>query len=75
MAGAQHLLDRLPALFGGTVGVLPVLYIGRSEQAPAAMMQQHPVARATSQLVQAIARVKLTRHDPKSYLNHGAYVS
>ena len=48
MAGAQHRLDRLPALFGGTLGVLPVLCIGLSEQAPAAVVQQHSVARATS---------------------------
>ncbi len=75
MAGAQHLLDRLPALLGRDVRVLPVPCIGRCEQAPAAAVHQHPVARATPEAVQAKVRAKLTRHEPEPYMDYDAYVS
>lgn len=41
MAGAQGLIDQLPALLGSTVRVQAVPCIGRCEQAPAAAVGQH----------------------------------
>ncbi|MGH6637811.1 MAG: NADH-ubiquinone oxidoreductase-F iron-sulfur binding region domain-containing protein [Polaromonas sp.] len=75
MAGAQHLLDRLPALLGSDVRVVPVPCIGRCEQAPAAVVHQHPVAHATPEAVQAKVRAKLTRHEPELYMDYDAYVT
>ena len=53
MAGAQALLDKLPAILGADVRVLAAPCIGRCEQAPAVLVGQHPVARASSETVQA----------------------
>jgi NADH:ubiquinone oxidoreductase subunit E len=55
MAGAQDLLARLPAILGHEdVRVIPAPCIGRCEQAPAAVVHQHPVPRAT---VESIAQL------------------
>ncbi len=43
LAGAGALLDRLPKLLGADVRVLAAPCIGRCEQAPAAVVGQHPV--------------------------------
>ncbi|MGH8856159.1 MAG: NAD(P)H-dependent oxidoreductase subunit E, partial [Telluria sp.] len=43
MAGAGELLAKLPALLGREVRVLAAPCIGRCEQAPAAVVGQHPV--------------------------------
>ena len=54
MAGAQDLLKRLPALLGGTdVRVVAAPCVGRCEQAPAVVVHQTPVIRATLASVQA----------------------
>src|SRR5438093_7699814 len=47
LAGARELLDRLPALLGRDVRVIAAPCIGRCEQAPAAVVGQNPVPRAT----------------------------
>src|SRR5262247_189960 len=47
LAGADALLDRLPEFLGADVRVLHAPCIGRCEQAPAAVVGQHPVACAT----------------------------
>ena len=55
MAGAKDLLARLPSILGNTdVRVIPAPCIGRCEQAPAAVVHQHPVPWAT---VESIARL------------------
>ncbi|MDT7516351.1 NAD(P)H-dependent oxidoreductase subunit E [Rhodoferax mekongensis] len=55
MAGAKDLLARLPSLLGNEdVRVIPAPCIGRCEQAPAAVVHQHPVPRAT---VESIAQL------------------
>src|SRR4051812_13098351 len=51
MAGAQQLLQKLPALLGRDVRVIPAPCIGRCEQAPAVAVGQKPVACATTQKV------------------------
>ncbi|WP_342621040.1 NADH-ubiquinone oxidoreductase-F iron-sulfur binding region domain-containing protein [Rhodoferax sp. GW822-FHT02A01] len=51
MAGAQDLLQRLPALLGGDVRVVAAPCVGRCEQAPVAVVHQHPVPVATVEAV------------------------
>ena len=55
MAGARELLARLPALLGRDVRVLEAPCIGRCEQAPAAVVGQHPVPYATAEAIAAKA--------------------
>ena len=62
LAGAQGLLERLPALLGEQVRVIPAPCIGRCERAPAVAVHQHPVLEATEQVVQAAVAAG-TRHD------------
>ncbi len=47
MAGAAGLLERLPALLGREVRVVPVSCIGRCDEAPAALVGQRAVGRAS----------------------------
>jgi NADH:ubiquinone oxidoreductase subunit F (NADH-binding)/NADH:ubiquinone oxidoreductase subunit E len=53
LAGAPDLLQRLPALLGPGVRVIPAPCVGRCEQAPVAVVHQHPVAHAGLAAVQA----------------------
>jgi formate dehydrogenase beta subunit len=73
MAGAQDLLARLPALLGNGVRVIAVPCIGRCEQAPAAVVGQYPVPRATSEAVQSAVAAKQTRHEPEGFIDLAAY--
>jgi formate dehydrogenase beta subunit len=61
MAGAASLLERLPALLGDGVRLVPAPCIGRCEQAPAALVGQHAVARATARAIadQALAMLPM----------------
>ena len=63
LAGAAALLRTLPALLGPGVRVLGAPCVGRCEQAPAAVVHQHPLAHATPQAVQAAVQAGL-RHAP-----------
>ena len=56
LAGAKGLLQRLPALLGSEVRVVAVPCIGRCEQAPAALVGQRALPRATEHSVQAAVR-------------------
>ena len=59
MAGAQGLLERLPALLGREVRVLAAPCIGRCEQAPAVAVGQVPLANAkVDDVVTAVAKVQ-----------------
>jgi len=73
MAGAQDLLARLPALLGTAVRVIAAPCIGRCEQAPAAVVGQNPVPRATVDAVQALVAAKQTRHEPEGFVDLAAY--
>jgi formate dehydrogenase len=53
MAGAPQLLQRLPALLGADVRVIPAPCVGRCEQAPVAVVHQKPVLQATAESVAA----------------------
>jgi formate dehydrogenase beta subunit len=51
LAGAQALIERLPALLGGQARVVRAPCIGRCEQAPAALVGQAAVAHATPEKI------------------------
>ncbi|MEO5732731.1 MAG: NAD(P)H-dependent oxidoreductase subunit E [Rubrivivax sp.] len=77
MAGAQKLLQQLPALLGPGVRVIAAPCIGRCEQAPAAVVGQHPVPRASCGAVQDAVTAGHTHHDPvddpAGFIGLGAY--
>lgn len=62
MAGAQALLDQLPALLGREVRVIPAPCVGRCEQAPVAVVGQAPVLRADAAAVQAACAAGTVQH-------------
>ncbi|MDQ2778606.1 MAG: NAD(P)H-dependent oxidoreductase subunit E [Pseudomonadota bacterium] len=75
MAGAQDLLQRLPALLGTEVRVIAAPCIGRCEKAPVAVVHQHPVDHATADTVAAAVRAG-TRTDtgtPQGFIDLAAY--
>ena len=59
MSGARYLLARLPQMLGAEVRVIPAPCVGRCEQAPVAVVHQRPVALATAEAVQEVAREAL----------------
>ncbi|MBK6006354.1 NAD(P)H-dependent oxidoreductase subunit E [Ramlibacter ginsenosidimutans] len=73
MAGAQQLLQKLPALLGREVRVIPAPCIGRCEQAPAAVVGQKPVPRATAQKVVECVKEGATKHEPEGYMGLSQY--
>ena len=79
MAGARDLLARLPALLGRDVRVIPAPCIGRCEQAPAAVVGQNPVPRATVETVSATVTAGAVQHVPGDFIDlaeyraHGGY--
>ena len=73
MAGARDLLDRLPAILGAGVRVIAAPCIGRCEQAPAAVVGQHPVPHATcASIADTVARAETT-HQPRDFIGLEAY--
>ncbi|MDB5898750.1 MAG: NAD-dependent formate dehydrogenase flavoprotein subunit [Ramlibacter sp.] len=73
LAGAQQLLQKLPAMLGRDVRVIPAPCIGRCEQAPAAVVGQNPVPCATTQKVAELVREGSTRHEPEGYIGLSQY--
>jgi formate dehydrogenase len=79
LAGAQPLLKRLRATLGPNVRVIPAPCIGRCEEAPAAVVGQNPVKRATVEKVQVQVAAKNTRCAVARYIGldeyrkHGGY--
>ncbi len=53
LAGAKQLLDRLPALLGADVRVMPAPCVGRCAEAPIAVVGQNALERATLDSVAA----------------------
>ena len=67
LAGAQDLLQRLPAILGGKdVKVIPAPCLGRCEQAPAVMVHQRPVPMATVASVISVIDAAQAQHPPAS---------
>jgi NADH:ubiquinone oxidoreductase subunit F (NADH-binding)/NADH:ubiquinone oxidoreductase subunit E len=73
MAGARDLLERLPAILGRDVRVLAAPCIGRCEQAPAAVVGQHPVAHATVEAIAAKVEAKDIKHVQQGFVDFAAY--
>ncbi len=75
MAGAKDLLARLPDILGADVRVIAAPCIGRCEQAPAAVVGQHPVGNATVETVSAKVAAKTTTHVPEHFIDYATYQS
>ncbi len=60
LAGAGELLERLPALLGRDVRVIAAPCIGRCEQAPAAVVGQNAIPRASVAAIAAAVQAKAT---------------
>ena len=73
LAGAHELLARLPAILGPDVRVLPAPCIGRCEQAPAAVVGQAPVPRASCERIAARVAAGDTRDQPGGHIDYAAY--
>ncbi|MHB1200297.1 MAG: NAD(P)H-dependent oxidoreductase subunit E [Polaromonas sp.] len=73
MAGARDLLARLPALLGREVRVIAAPCIGRCEQAPAAVVGQNPVPRATCETVMAAVADGAVQHVPAGFIDCSGY--
>jgi len=73
LAGAHALLQRLPALLGHDVRVIAAPCIGRCEQAPAVVVHQHGLARASIDSVLQAVQAGRTTAAPASYVDLAAY--
>ncbi|MGH8697823.1 MAG: NAD(P)H-dependent oxidoreductase subunit E [Burkholderiales bacterium] len=73
MAGAQDLLDGLPAILGTEVRVLHAPCVGRCESAPVAVVGQNPVCKATVDSVRAAVGKKNVRCPETRYLDFDGY--
>lgn len=74
LQGAPSLLERLPALLGPSVRVIPAPCVGRCEQAPVAVVHQHPVPHATAEAVaSAVATGRTQDRAPLQTLSYQDY--
>jgi len=73
LAGAAHLLAKLPAILGREVRVLAAPCIGRCEGAPAVVVGQHPVPRASVEAVLAKVSAGVVTDAPEGYIDYAAY--
>jgi formate dehydrogenase beta subunit len=74
MGGAKQLLERLPALFGRDVRVIPAPCVGRCEQAPVALVHQKPISGATLEAVAAEVKAGRIHDEPGDSIDFKAYV-
>jgi formate dehydrogenase beta subunit len=73
MGGAKQLLEKLPALLGRDVRVIPAPCVGRCEQAPVAIVHQKPVPGATLEAVRAEVQAGQITDSPGNYIDFDAY--
>lgn len=73
MAGAQSLLEKLPAILGTEVRVIAAPCIGRCEQAPAVVVGQHGIAQADLAKVEAAVHSGQVRAEIAQYTDYAAY--
>ena len=63
MEGSKQLLQRLPQILGrDDIQILPVPCVGRCEQAPVAVVHQHPVIHANEAKIQSLVKMGLGHH-------------
>jgi len=75
MAGAKQLLEKLPALLGREVRVIPAPCVGRCEQAPVAVVHQKPVPLATLESVKTEVEAGNLYDNPRGYMGYEAYLA
>ena len=76
LAGANALLDRLPAILGADVRVIHAPCVGRCEQAPVAVVGQKAVPRATVETVQQTVAAGIVTDTPEAgYRDMAGYVA
>jgi len=75
MAGAKQLLEKLPALLGREVRVIPAPCVGRCEQAPVAVVHQKPVPSATVASVKAEVEAGNRHDNPRGHIDYQAYLA
>jgi formate dehydrogenase len=73
IAGAQGLIEKLPAILGKDVRVIPAPCVGRCEQAPVAVVGQNPVQHASCESVKAAVDAKATQDIPGDYIDYATY--
>ncbi len=73
MGGAKQLLEKLPALLGREVRVIPAPCVGRCEQAPVAVVHQKPVPRATLESVRSEVLAGNFTDAPGQYIDFATY--
>ena len=75
LAGAQDLLQKLPALLGfDQIQIIPAPCVGRCERAPVAVVHQNPIDHATPVRVQEAVREKRIHHAVRDHEDLDAYV-
>ena len=75
MAGAKQLLEKLPALLGREVRVIPAPCVGRCEQAPVAVVHQKPVPVATLESVRTEVEARNLYDNPSGFIDYQAYLA
>ena len=75
MGGAQQLLAKLPGILGAEVRIIPAPCVGRCEQAPVAVVHQHPVPHATPERVAAAVTNKQTHPASTEHIDWDDYVA
>jgi formate dehydrogenase len=79
MAGAGHLLEKLPKLLGPKVRVIPAPCIGRCGEAPAVCVGKHAFGHATIEHVESVVKkndvgaIGPRPHDYAEYRQQGGY--
>ncbi len=76
LAGAQALLAKLPVLLGREVRVIAAPCVGRCEQAPVAVVGQHPIANAQVDSIARAVAAGDSRHPVAmnaGVIDHAAY--
>jgi formate dehydrogenase beta subunit len=73
MGGAKQLLEKLPAILGREVRVIPAPCVGRCEQAPVAVVHQKPIPKATLEAVRDEALAGHFTDSPGDYIDFDAY--
>ena len=73
MAGAKELIAKLPDILGKSVRVISAPCIGRCEQAPAAVVGQNPIPRASVQSITQAVKDRACEHVPSNFIDLAAY--
>ena len=73
MAGAQRLLTSLAESLGRSVRVIPAPCVGRCDEAPVAVVGQHPLARASVAAVQDVLKRKSFACPKSRYVDYERY--